>query len=349
MKKTLLIACMVLHSYCSAFAQELTKSIDSLVTACYEAAEFTGTVLVAKGGRIILRKVYGGNDDQAVYNIASITKTFTAALIMKLQEAGKLSVQDHLSKYYPDFPRANDITIHHLLTHTSGVFNYTNDPAFWKLDQTKEQTLTQMIAWFKDKPLNFEPGTRFQYSNSGYTLLGYIIEQVTGTSYAKALEQIIFKPLGLHHTSFGPPADTSHLAPGYSMLNKDVKTKASVVHPSISYATGAIYSSAEDLYKWHTALQKEKFLSKQSLAAMYTKDKGVYGYGWFIDSLYGQQRLFHDGKISGYKSIIIRFPQDNICIIALSNASNSGGNIIDNIMNILYHQPLKTRSRPPVK
>ena len=340
MKKTMLIACLVLYSWCSVFAQELTRPLDSLVMACYEAAEFTGSVLVSKGGKILIKKTNGGNDDHAIFNIASITKSFTAAMIMKLQEAGKLSVQDKLAKYYPDFPQANAITIHHLLTHTSGIFNYTDDPAFWKMDQTKEQTLPQMIAWFRNKPLNFEPGSRFQYSNSGYTLLGYIIEQVTGITYGKALEQYIFKPLGMHYSSYGPPADTSHLAIGYMMYYRNFKNTAPAVHPSISYATGAIYSTTEDLYKWHTALQKGKFLSKRSLAAVFTKDKGPYGYGWFIDSMYGKQRILHDGKIPGYKSILIRFPQDDVCIIALSNANNSGGDMIGNMMSILYHQPL---------
>jgi CubicO group peptidase (beta-lactamase class C family) len=347
MKKIVLIFCLVCMTSCHLLAQEITKITDSLVNACFENAEFTGTVLIAKGGKVLLKKGYGysdaehqvPNDAHTVYNIASITKPFTAALVLKLQEAGKLSVQDKLDKYYPDFPRANTITIHHLLTHTSGVFNYTDDPAFWKMDQTKEQTLMQMIAWFKDKPLNAEPGTRFQYSNSGYTLLGYIIEQVTGTTYGKALEQYIFKPLGMHHSGYGPPADTSHLAKGYMMYYRNFKKTAPAVHPSISYATGAMYSTVEDLYKWHMALQKGKFLSKQSRAAMYTKDKGPYGYGWFIDSLYGKQRFVHDGKIPGYKNILIRFPQDDVCVVALSNANSTSGDMVGNIMNILFHQP----------
>jgi CubicO group peptidase (beta-lactamase class C family) len=348
MKKIVLIVSLVCVATCQVQTQEITKITDSLVNACFENAEFTGTVLIAKGGKVLLKKGYGysdvehqvPNDAQTIYNIASITKPFTAALVLKLQEAGKLSVQDKLVKYYPDFPNAEKITIHHLLTHTSGVFNYTDEPAFWKMDQTAAQTLPQMIAWFKDKPLHFEPGARFQYSNSGYTLLGYIIEQVTGTTYARALEQYIFKPLGMHHSSYGPPANTSHLAKGYMMYYRNFNKTAPAVHPSISYATGAIYSTAEDLYKWHMALQKGKFLLKQSLAAMYFKDKGPYGYGWFTDSLYGKQRVLHDGKIPGFKSILIRIPQDDVSVIVLSNANNTGGDMIGNILNILYHQPL---------
>jgi len=148
-------------------AQNEVKKIDSLVSKYADDAEFTGTVLISKGGKLLLKKGYGYsntekkivNDGATVYNIASLTKTFTAALILKLQEKGKLSIQDKLSKYYPAFPNGDKITIQHLLTHTSGLFNYTDDKNFWGMDQTKEVKLDDMIAFFKDKPLLFEPGT----------------------------------------------------------------------------------------------------------------------------------------------------------------------------------------------
>jgi len=199
-----------------------------------------------------------------------------------------------------------------------------------------------MIAFFKDKPLDFEPGSQFRYSNSGYTMLGYIIEKVTGMSYGNALQTYIFKPLRMRHSSFGPP-DTSVTKPatGYMYYYKNFKRPSFRVDPSISYATGAIYSTVEDLYLWNNALQSGKFLSKKTLAEAYKKDKGNYGYGWFTDSLYGKQRVSHDGNIPGYKSNINRFPDDGVCVIALSNSNNSGvGGMVRNIVNILYHQPL---------
>jgi CubicO group peptidase (beta-lactamase class C family) len=336
---------------CSAtlFAQGEAREIDSLVAKYLDEAEFTGSVLVAKGGKILLNKGYGysnveqeiANAPSTIYNIASITKTFTAALILKLQEAGKLSVNDKLSSYYPGFANGAEITIHHLLTHTSGIFNYTDDKVFWAIDQTKPLTLEEMIAWFKDKPLDFEPGAKFRYSNSGYTMLGYIIEKVSGTTYTRALEQYIFTPLGMHHSSFGPSeTDTTNLAKGYMMYYKNFKRPSTSVHPSISYATGAIYSTVEDLFKFHKALQKGRFLSEKSLQAAYKKDKGIYGYGWFTDSLYGKQRVSHDGNITGFKSNVNRFPEDDFCVIALSNSNNSSvGGMVRNIINIVYHQP----------
>src|SRR5688572_25688317 len=248
MKKILFL---LLATTTSSFllAQNEAKKIDSLVAKYANDAEFTGTILVSKGGKLLLKKGYGYsnaekkimNDASTIYNIASLTKTFTAALILKLHEEGRLSVDDRLSKYYPAFPNNDKITIHHLLTHTSGLFNYTDDKNFWTIDQTKEVKLEDMIALFKDKPLQFEPGTNFRYSNSGYTMLGHIIEKVTGMSYASALHRFIFKPLGMQHSSFGPQDTTSNsLAQGYNMYYKNFKLPAFKVHPSISYATGAI-------------------------------------------------------------------------------------------------------------
>lgn len=350
MKKLLLFVTASVYISCSVLAQDEAGKIDSLIVKSVGNAEFSGSVLVAKGGKIVLHKGYGysheeqkiPNDEQTVFCIASITKTFTAALILKLQEQGKLSVKDNISRYMPGFPNGEKITIHHLLTHTSGIPDYLKDKGFQSIDQSKPVTLEDMINFFKDKPLDFEPGTTFRYSNSGYTMLGYIIEKVTGSSYADALANYIFKPLHMEHTSYGPPqGNYNKLATGYMMSYKNFKRTSPVVHASVSYATGAIYSTVGDLYKWHQALQKKKFLTEQTLAAAYKKDKGNYGYGWFTDSLYGRQRVSHDGNIPGYKSNINRFPQDDVCVIALSNSNNSSvGGLVRNVVNILYHQPL---------
>lgn len=359
MKKIISFLVSFFAVYSFLFAQTEVQRIDSLVTKYVDDAEFTGSLLIAKGGTVLLKKGYGysnaeqktGNDATTVFNIASLTKPFTAAVILKLQEAGKLSVTDKLSKYYPDYPNGDKISIHHLLTHTSGIANYTNDKSFWAKDQTREYKLEEMVSLFKEKPLDFEPGTNFRYSNSGYTLLGYIIEKITGHSYGLALEQFIFKPLGMRHSSYGLPAETDpRLAKGYIMYYKNFTNPAVKVHPSISYATGAIYSTAEDLYIWHKALQSGKFLSHESLQAAYKKDKGNYGYGWFTDTLFGKQRVSHDGNIAGYKANINRMPEDDVCVIALSNANNSSvGGMVRNIVNILYRQPLsKTFAEQPV-
>jgi CubicO group peptidase (beta-lactamase class C family) len=350
MRKILLLPAVVFCLVTTVHAQNEPAQIDSLVTAYSNNAEFCGSILVAKKGKILLKKGYGysdagqqiPNNETTVFNIASVTKTFTATLILKLQEEGKLSVNDTLGKYYPGYPQGSKITIHQLLTHTSGIHDYLETKEFQQIDQAKALSVEEMIAFFKNKPLDFEPGSKFRYSNSGYTMLGYIIEKVTGMSYGNALQTYIFKPLQMRHSSFGPP-DTSVTKPatGYMMYYKNFKRPSFRVNPSISYATGAIYSNVEDLYIWNNALQSGKFLSKKTLAEAYKKDKGNYGYGWVTDSLYGKQRVSHDGNIPGYKSNINRFPDDEVCVIALSNSNNSGvGGMVRNIVNILYHQPL---------
>lgn len=359
MKKLTLIALIVTGLSNFLLAQQTAiERIDSLIAQYVDNAEFIGTVLIAKEGKALLSKGYGfANKEQktphntrTVFNIASLTKPFTAAMILKLAEQKKLSLDDLLSKYDPSYPSGDKITIRHLLTHTSGIANYTDDPSFRAMDQTKEVTLQQMMLFFRNKPLDFEPGTKFRYSNSGYTMLGYIIEKITAMSYGEALAHFIFKPLGMQHSSYGPPKESSNTAKGYGMYYKNFVNPALAVHPSVSYATGAIYSTVEDLYKWHLALQKSGFLSKESLRLAYQKGMGPYGFGWFSDSLYGKQRISHDGNIAGYKANINRIPEDDVCVIALSNANNSSvGGMVRNIMNILYHQPLsKTFAEQPV-
>ncbi|MHA4842530.1 serine hydrolase domain-containing protein [Flavitalea antarctica] len=353
MKHSIIMSIVAIIFYLNASAQSaspqsMSGRIDSLVNSAVENREFNGTVLVINNGKVLLHKGYGYSDltkksvncPETIYNIASITKTFTAALIMKLQESGKVSVDDSLSNYYPDFPNAGKITIRHLLTHTSGIPDYVQDPGFRNSDQMKASNHEEMINWFKDKPLHFEPGTKFMYSNSGYRMLGVVIEKITGMSYGEALHRYIFNPLRMYHTSYGPPTDTANLARGYGMYFKNFQREVTAVHPSVSYATGAIYSTTGDLYKWDSALQTTKFLSNESLIAMYRRDKGPYGFGWFTDSLYGDERVSHDGNINGFKSNINRFPGKNTCVIALSNANNSSvGGMVRNIVNLIYQKP----------
>lgn len=339
-------------------AQSIKDKIDSLVSAYASNAEFNGSILVSHKGQVIIAKGYGymdadqklPNNEKSIFNIASITKTFTAALVIKLVESGKLRLQDKVSKFDASFPNGEKITMHHLLTHTSGIANYTDDKSFQSSDQSNQVKLETMINYFRNKPLDFEPGTKFKYSNSGYTMLGFIIETVTGKSLADAMSNWIFKPLNMQNTSFGPPFNNANsLATGFQMYYKNYKNVSFKVHPSISYATGAIYSSVEDLYKWHQALQGG-FLSPHSMELMYKKDVGPYGYGWFTDSLFGEKRVSHDGNIAGYKSNINRIPDQDICVIALSNSNPSAvGGMVRNIIHILFNKPLsKTFAEQPV-
>ncbi len=317
------ILVLFLLTWTSATAQNIPAELDTLMTA-YK--DFRGTVLVACGGNVLLKKGYG-NQENTIYQIASVTKTFTATAILKLAERGRLSLQDKLSKYYPDYPKGDSITIQHLLTHTSGIYNYTMDREFMETSAGQPTTEEQMLALFKDKPLDFSPGTGWNYSNSGYMLLGYIIQKVTGMTYQQALRKHLFGPDGMHDSGFD-----------FAGLNSPFKasTDLPLVDSSVSYAAGSIYSTVGDLYKWHQLLQTQTSVMEPA----YTAFKGNYGYGWVIDSAYGHKVVGHSGGIWGFRSNFVRVPEDDICIVLLSNTETP---LLDamtkKIFAVLYHQP----------
>ena len=327
-----------------SFAQ--VDKLDALIDAYAKLYKFNGSALVAKNGVILLNKGYGyrnatdkvANNEQTIFQLGSVTKQFTSAVILKLQEEKKLSVSDKLSKYFPGYPKGDSITIEQLLTHTSGIYNYTNDGKFMANEVTKPANREMMMALFKDKPLDFSPGSSWSYSNSGYSLLGYIIEAVTKKSYEQAVRKYIFTPLKMTHSGF----DFTHLksnekAIGYFKLNDKEKVEAPIVDSSVSFSAGAIYSTIGDLYLWHKALQKNSILSREQQEKAYTPVKNRYGYGWSIDSIEGKRRVSHGGGIHGFITTIARVPEDDICIVLLSNASNTTvGEISKSIFAILY-------------
>ncbi len=349
MKKNILILAILQCITSVTNGQSTAINLEQAVTTFVNQEKFTGSVLVAKKGEIILHKGYGfknaetrePNSLNTIYQIASLAKQFTAAVILKLQEEGKLSVQDKLSKYYPGYPNGEKITIHHLLSHTSGVYNYTDNKEFMFGDQSKPVTLDFMIKQFIDKPLAFEPGTKFSYSNSGYTLLGFIIEKITGQPYQKALESLILKPLKLRNSGYDfSLLKDNNKSIGYNQYSTGTYKAAIYVHPSILYTTGALYSTTTDLYNWHNALMGTSFLSAESLRALYTTVAGPYGYGWQVDSLFGKKRVSHSGNVAGFKSNINRIPEDDVCVIVLSNSSSSQvGPMTMILMSILYDRP----------
>jgi CubicO group peptidase (beta-lactamase class C family) len=346
MKKIWMLAsalCMVL---CGC-AQDMDSKIDTLISAYAKMYRFNGSALVAKGGTILLNKGYGyrnaadkvPNTEESIFQLGSITKQFTSAVILKLQEEKKLSTSDHLSKYFPGYPKGDSITIAELLTHTSGIYNYTNDTSFMANEITKPASREKMMALFEDKPLDFSPGTSWNYSNSGYSLLGYIIEQVTKQPYEQAVRKYIFTPLHMTHSGF----DFTHLksadkTTGYSQLNDNEAKTAPIVDSTVSFSAGAIYSTTGDLYLWHKALENNTVLSKSQQEKAYTPVRNNYGYGWGIDSIEGKRRVGHGGGIPGYITNESRVPEDDIDIVLLSNASDmSLGEITKSIYAILYN------------
>jgi len=346
--KRILILVPALCLVFAVFAQDAGNKIDELISTYSKLNKFNGSALVVKNGSMLLNKGYGYrnaadkvmNNEESIFQLGSVTKQFTAAVILKLQEEKKLKVTDKLSKFFPDYPKGDSITIKQLLTHTSGIYNYTNDGNFMANEITKNKSREEMMALFKDKPLDFSPGTGWNYSNSGYSLLGYIIEVATKKSYEEAVRKYIFTPLHMTHSGF----DFTHLkspdkTTGYFMLDDKNANPAPVVDSTVSFSAGAIYSTTGDLYLWHKALEQNTVLSKAQQEEAFTPVKNNYGYGWGIDSIEGKRRVGHGGGIPGYITNESRVPEDDIDIVLLSNASDrSLDDITKSIYAILYNK-----------
>lgn len=334
------------------FSQDVPAKLHALLDAYAHQNGFNGTALVARQGKILLNKGYGcrdvkdsiRNDEHTIFQLGSLTKQFTATLILKLQEERKLNIQDKISKYFPDYPKADSITIENLLTHTSGIFNYTNDQTFMANEVTKPAGREKIFALFRDKPLQFTPGTQFSYSNSGYMLLGYIIADVTKMPYEQAMRKYIFGPLGMHHSGFDFTGLVSpEKATGYFNLTDEGNAPATAVDSSVSFAAGAIYSTTGDLYKWHHALRQNKIITAASLEKAHTPLKSDYGYGWNIDTVAGKKKIQHGGGIHGFNTHMANVLEDDVCIVLLSNVANPRlETITKSIVAILYDMPYET-------
>ena len=336
-------------------AQSVEQKIDELLTAYSSQNKLNGSVLVAQKGKIIYQKGFGyrnaeqkiPNDVNSIFQIGSITKQITAAVIMQLQQEGKLSVKDKLSKYFTGFANGDKITIENLLTHTSGIHNYTDDTVVMKSNLAKHYTQQEMLKLFAGYSPDFEPGTEWRYSNSGYSILGYIIEKVEKKPYEKVVRERIFQPLSMTKSGF----DFTNLSSldktkGYFTLNPNA-TPAPIMDSTIAYSAGAIYTTLGDLFKWERAISTNKLLKPESWKIIFTPYKNKYGYGWGIDSLYGKLLTTHSGGIPGYSSNILRFPQDEIVVIVFDNTSSNAVTVISkNVAAILFNQPYEV---PAVK
>jgi D-alanyl-D-alanine carboxypeptidase len=313
-----------------AFLREAQSSI-----ADYEHADmFSGAVLVAANGKPVLRRGVGLADrelgaaatPEMKFRIGSITKQFTATAILQLQEAGKLSIDDPISKYYPEAPAAwSKITLRHLLTHTSGIPTYTALPGFFGREARLPHTPGELIKLTRDKPLEFEPGSKFAYDNSGYILLGYVVEKVSGQPYADYLEQHVFGPLrmtGSGYDQAGPIIPGR--APGYQRGPDGHWRNAPFLDMSVPFAAGSLYSTVDDLLAWDQALYAARPLKPDSLKAMFTDHGHRYGFGFVIDRKWDQDRIWHNGGVNGFSASFQRYPTSRITVVALANEETPG-------------------------
>jgi CubicO group peptidase (beta-lactamase class C family) len=301
--------------------------MDDAVQGYVRDQSFMGAVLVARGSDAILNKGYGSanlewdvpNTPATKFRLGSITKQFTAASILLLEERGKLKLDDPIKKYVPEAPAAWDtITIFNLLTHTSGIPNFTNLPEYKSL-KLEETPVAKTIATVRDKPLDFVPGEKMSYSNSGYLVLGYLIEQITGTSYETFVTDNIFTRLGMKDSGYDSnTAIIPRRAAGY-VPSPTGPVNAAFIHMSIPHAAGALYSTTEDLLRWEQGLFGGKLISATSLAKMTTPFKGNYALGVMVQTASGRTVVQHGGGIEGFNTFLAYYPDSKLTVAVLAN------------------------------
>lgn len=307
--------------------QTLAQSLDAYL----KERAFNGVALVASEDEIILLQPYGmanveNQEAMSVdhqFHIASVSKSFVAVSILQLVEEGKLSLDQTIESYFPDMPHADQITIHQLLTHTSGL--YSGDDL---TDYSREVSVMDVIApAFKASNLYYEePGTQSIYSNLGYDVLGAIIEQVSGQTYSDYLEEHIFQPAGMTDSGLNVSGEKiEHLATAYNgnIANGD---EAKVLHPSFGYSSGGLHSTATDLYKYDRALRENVLISGESYRLMTqaysTIGTSAYGYGWFVNAGV-ENTVSHTGNLIGWHSMFLRHQEDKVTVILLTNHDES--------------------------
>lgn len=332
-----------------SFSQDYGSLIENYIHTYEKLHRFSGSILVMKDDKVLISKGFGSanielqvnNSPQTKFRLGSITKQFTALAILQLEERGLINTNDPISKFIPDYPKGNNITILNLLTHTSGIPGFTSFPEFEESKMLQASPI-QIIDRFKNIPLIFQPGTKFKYSDSGYIILGYILEKVTGKLYQEYLNENIFEPLNMYNTGYdNPNIILQNRASGY-VYKDGILCNADYINMSQPFSAGAMYSTTEDLYKWDRALYSNTLLKSSSLKEMFTKYKENYGYGWYIDDYNSHKKIWHNGLIDGFSAVITRLPDDNICIVVLSNFIDTPILQINNdIMAILFGKPYR--------
>lgn len=346
MKKIISCIFVLLFGIVQSFGQNLTaKSLDTFIANLSARGQFNGSILVADKKSIIYKQALGYADfDKKIpfkistpSCIASLTKQFTSMAIMILSERQKLSYDDDLTKWYPEFKKFKyKITIRNLLTHTSGVPNYFS-LGMVHSGLTNIEVLENLL---KLDSLNFEPGSKYSYGDSGYTLLAFIIEKVSGLSYHDFLTKNIFRPLKMKNTFVFDSihSQSKNVAHGYSRFEDNAD------YDLLTYGGGGIYSTVEDMYKWHIALFTNKLVKQSTMKLAFLKPAlsdntlSNYGFGWGIDEFEGKATVTHYGRYGGFNSYIKRFLNEGLLVVFLTNADFKNLNAVGNpVLNILFH------------
>jgi hypothetical protein len=321
------------------------RLIEAYMKAQVDVNRFSGNVLVKEKGKVIYEKCFGKSDMEmgtalnpgSIFQVGSVTKQFTAAGIMQLEEQGRLSVNDRLSRFFPDYPKGDSITIHMLLNHTSGIFDYTSIPDFgtWMTLPLKGDSL---VKRFRDLPFDFPVGSHWRYSNSGYFLLGMIIEKITGMSWRDYTYQNVIGKARLKHTDVNR-WDSLMIgrAKGYEKTSSG-SVNAPYISMEIPFSAGAIVSTTQDLAQWTDALYSGQVVGKGSLKKMTTPYLSKYGYALLIDSTGSHRRVWHNGGIPGFESMLAHYPDDDLTVVVISNNGSGSTKIGSAIGSIMFNE-----------
>src|SRR4029453_12485958 len=328
----------------SCSAQDVAQ-LEQIIQPYVQSKAFMGSVLVARDATVILNKGYGSanlewdipNTPTTKFRLGSITKQFTAASILLLEERGKLKLDDPIKAHMPDAPAAWDkITIFNLLTHSSGIPNFTSLPDYTSL-KLADTPVAKAIMTVRDKPLDFVPGEKMSYSNSGYLVLGYVIERVAGVSYEKFVTDNIFVPLGMKDSGYDSnSAIIARRAAGYAPSPAG-PVNAGFIHMSVPHAAGALYSTTGDLLRWEEGLFSGKLISAASLAKMTTPFKSDYAFGVVVQTASGRKVIQHGGGIEGFNTFLAYYPETRTTVAVLANINGPAPNQIATKLADLAH------------
>lgn len=337
------------------------KKMDSIIqTEFGNTNEPGGVFLITQHGKKLYQKAFGKANLELnvnmtsgnVFQIGSMTKQFTAVAILMLEQEGKLNVNDPISKYIKDYPNGDQITIHHLLTHTSGIKDFTKIKSLSSIAQ-KEMKPEEMVNFFKNEPVDFAPGEKFDYNNSGYVILGYIIELASGSTYEDFIKKNIFDKAGMRHSYYASDRKViPQRAYGYHKKEQGFVNKT-IISFSVPFSSGSLMSTADDMLKWQQALNQNLLLNSKETQKAFQKyklnngEEFTYGYGWHLKDLNGIPDREHGGSVFGFKSMGVYIPDEDIYVIGLSNCDCHSPTEVTKMLAKATLNEIKVSSRKP--
>jgi CubicO group peptidase (beta-lactamase class C family) len=365
MLRQLITCSLLLGGSVAAVAQgpvgdDLRAAVDRYMQPYVETGNFSGSILIARGGELLLSTAYGyanlehgvPNTPKSVYHLASTSRIFTCAAVLVLHERGRVGLSDTLSKHLPGFPEGDRITIHHLLTGSSGI-PHINDLEGYEVWSQSPQTAESLVEKFRELPLEYEPGERSVHSNSNYVVLALLIEKLSGKSFGDFLRDDLFEPLGMKQT--GHHGDRAllipHRAAGYAPEGLAALVNAPTIDWSVKTGNASIYSTTEDLYRWDRAMSQGSLLSEATVDRIFTNHIDRRGYGWFVGERLGAKEVHINGRSPGYGSYWGRSVDNEVTVIVLGNVYNSmptpiGRDLIAMVIGEEYEPPSFSAAAP---